>query len=272
MKKSIIVSFMIFTGLVSYCNNPSNSSVMAPEDGLPVLTILYDNYQFNKELKTNWGFACLIEGLDKTILFDTGSDDKLLLSNMSALNKNPADVDIVILSHNHDDHTGGLKSFLEKNPDVLVYLPASFPDEFKEEVRASCINMIEVTQALEIIEGVHLTGEMGKVIIEQSLLIETSKGNIVMTGCAHPGISEIVEKSREISNEKILLVMGGFHLLRTGINEVTRIAEEFHSSDISYAAPTHCSGDGTIKEFKNIFGENFLSLGVGRIVEIAELE
>ena len=48
--------------------------------------------------------------------------------------------------------------------------------------------------------------------------------------------------------------------------------EEFHSSDISYAAPTHCSGDGTRKEFKNIFGENFLSLGVGKIVEIAELD
>ncbi len=272
MKRSVIMTCLLFTGLVSFSAEPVNSSVMPPEDVLPVLTILYDNYQFNEDLNTNWGFSCLIEGLDKTILFDTGNDDGLLLSNMSILKKYPNDVDIVVLSHIHADHTGGLRSFLEKNPDVKVYLPASFPDGFKKEVKASCAKMIEVTEPIEIIKGVFSTGEMGTAIIEQSLIIETSKGNIVMTGCAHPGITGIVEKSREISDKKILLVMGGFHLLRTGISEVKRIAEEFLSSGIVYAAPTHCSGDGTIEEFKDVFGEHFLKLGAGRIVDIAELQ
>ena len=271
MKRTLIMTCLLFTGLVTFCTEPINSSAVPPEDKFPVLTILYDNYQFNENLKTNWGFSCLVEGLDKTILFDTGNDDGLLLSNMSILKKSPSDIDIVILSHNHGDHTGGLRSFLEKNPDVSVYLPASFPDNFKEEVKTSCAKMIEVSESLEIIKGVFSTGEMGTSIIEQSLIIETSKGNIVMTGCAHPGIAGIVERAREISDKKILLVMGGFHLLRTGLAEVTRIAEEFLSSGIRYAGPTHCSGDGTIKEFKNVFGEGFLTLGAGRVIDISEL-
>jgi len=271
MKKPFLSACSLVAVLVTYSSEPLKATTLSADNDHPVITILYDNYQYNKDLKNNWGFSCLIEGLEKTLLFDTGNDG-LLLSNMYSLNKSPADIDIIILSHFHSDHTGGLKDLLEKNSDVTVYLPASFPYEFKQEVRASCTRMLEVSEPVEIINGVFLTGEMGTAIIEQSLLIETGKGNVVMTGCAHPGIAEIVEKSREISNKEILLVMGGFHLLRTGINEVSRLAGEFHSSDIRYAAPTHCSGDGTINEFKNVFGDRFLSLGVGRIVDIADLK
>ena len=68
-----------------------------------------------------------------------------------------------------------------------------------------------------------------------------------------------------------MLVMGGFHLLRTGKKEVNRIAGEFHDSGITYAAPTHCSGDGTLEEFRKVFGDRFLTLGAGRVVDTSEL-
>ena len=98
------------------------------------MTIVYDNNRFDPRLKTAWGFSCVVRGLEKTILFDTGGDGHTLLGNMRQLGVEPAEVDIVVLSHIHGDHTGGLERFLEKNPRVVVYLPDSFPGSFKKAV------------------------------------------------------------------------------------------------------------------------------------------
>jgi 7,8-dihydropterin-6-yl-methyl-4-(beta-D-ribofuranosyl)aminobenzene 5'-phosphate synthase len=65
--------------------------------------------------------------------------------------------------------------------------------------------------------------------------------------------------------------MGGFHLLRTGTDAVELIARKFKDKDIQYVAPTHCSGDGTIKVFQEIFGERYLKGGTGRVIHTAEL-
>jgi len=89
------------------------------------ITVIYDNNPYEKELETEWGFAAIINGTDKTILFDTGGGH-LLLDNMQKLSMEPNCVDVVVLSHIHDDHTGGLNSFLEENSDVPIYLPKSF--------------------------------------------------------------------------------------------------------------------------------------------------
>lgn len=76
-------------------------------------------------------FSCLIEGLDKTILFDTGGNGDILLANMQRLGLDPEDVDAVVLSHIDADHTGGLGAFLARNPDVTVYMPESLPASFQ---------------------------------------------------------------------------------------------------------------------------------------------
>ena len=130
---------------------------------------------------------------------------------------------------------------------------------------------MEVTGPVQIIDGVTSTGEMGSAIIEQSLILSGRKGTIVLTGCAHPGIEKIVARAKELSKGDILLVMGGFHLLRTRIEEVRAIAESFYSMNIRYVAPTHCSGDGIISEFKNIFGNRCLAAGAGRVIMVDEL-
>ena len=128
-----------------------------------------------------------------------------------------------------------------------------------------------VSEARMLAENVWSTGEMGSEIIEQSLIIQTPKGLVVITGCAHPGIEDIVTKALEIKDEQILLVIGGFHLLRTGTDAVEGIAREFRDKHIQYAAPTHCSGDGTIKVFQEVFGEHYLKVGTGRVIQTAEL-
>ena len=91
------------------------------------LTIVYDNNPYREGLETRWGFSCLVEGLERTILFDVGGEGAVLLRNMAKLEIDPNTIDVVILSHIHYDHIGGLSEFLEQNPDVVVYMPSSFP-------------------------------------------------------------------------------------------------------------------------------------------------
>ncbi|RPJ18348.1 MAG: MBL fold metallo-hydrolase, partial [Desulfobacteraceae bacterium] len=176
------------------------------------VTILYDNNRFDPHLKTAWGFSCLVRGFEKTVLFDTGGDPHILLENMRQLECEPAEVDVVVLSHIHGDHTGGLGGFLEKNPRVVVCVPGSFPGEFKRAVMSLGAAVEEITEAREIFPGAYTTGEVGEGIREQALALKTSEGLLVITGCAHPGIVRMVRTAREISGEnRVCLVVGGFH-------------------------------------------------------------
>ncbi|MFC1562868.1 MBL fold metallo-hydrolase, partial [candidate division KSB1 bacterium] len=82
------------------------------ENGQIKITILYDNYVVSEDLKAGWGFSCFIEGTEKAILFDTGGDGDILSFNINKLNINLKDMEYIIISHNHWDHTGGLPSIL----------------------------------------------------------------------------------------------------------------------------------------------------------------
>ena len=181
------------------------------------------------------------------------------------------DVDIVILSHFHLDHTGGLMEFLEYRSGIDVYMPQSFPDPFQKEVASRGANPVPVNEQKMLADNVWSTGEMGRNIIEQSLVVDTPGGLVIITGCAHPGIEDILARALEIKKKPVLLVMGGFHLLDTGKGTVEEIAKKFKEGPVKYAAPTHCSGDGTIKVFREVFGERYLKLGTGRVVQTAAL-
>jgi 7,8-dihydropterin-6-yl-methyl-4-(beta-D-ribofuranosyl)aminobenzene 5'-phosphate synthase len=255
---------------ISSFQTPNLTEKMEPSKEI-TLTILYDNYKFEEGFRNSWGFSCLIEGLGPTILFDTGGGDGNLMFNFKAAGKDPKMVDIIVLSHIHNDHTGGIADILESKTGIDVYMPESFPADFQHGIEALGAHPLLVRDARRISDNVWSTGEMGTSIIEQSLVVETPKGLVVITGCAHPGIEDIVSKAQEIKDEQILLVMGGFHLLQTGNDAVESIAREFKGKNILYAAPTHCSGDGTIKTFSEVFGEHYLKLGTGRIVETAGL-
>jgi|GEM_PF-3473118 len=102
------------------------------DEGTPTLrlSIVFNNEPFNQDLQTERGFSCVIEGLDQTILFDTGGNGDVLLGNMQGMQILPGDSDLVLLSHFHGDHTLGLQAITESNPQARVYLPQSFPAEF----------------------------------------------------------------------------------------------------------------------------------------------
>jgi len=238
------------------------------------ITVSYDNNPYKERLTTAWGFSCVIRGTKKTILFDTGGDVSILLTNMEELGIYPKEIDLVVLSHIHGDHVGGLYSFMEKNPEVVVYLPKSFPKDFKDKVKGYGTKIVEVQGPLKICQEVYSTGELGTWIKEQSLIIHTEKGLIVITGCAHPGIVKIVNKAKDLVKGKgdVLLVMGGFHLGGESKGEIEDIISSFRKLGVSYVGPCHCSGDTARQLFKEEYGENFINVGVGRVVTMNDLK
>jgi 7,8-dihydropterin-6-yl-methyl-4-(beta-D-ribofuranosyl)aminobenzene 5'-phosphate synthase len=222
------------------------------------LTLLYDNHPFDVKLKTAWGFACLVETGKATVLFDTGGDGPTLMANMTALGIDPRRIDAVVLSHIHDDHTGGLEALLSANDRLTVYLPRSFPTEFKARIRNP---VVEVHEPMAIADHIHTLGELGTAIIEQSLIVETDKGLIVLTGCAHPGVVEIVRRAEEYG--EVYLVMGGLHLKDKSAGEIGAVITELKQLGVQKIAPCHCTGEQAIRLFEAAFGPDFIRAGAG---------
>lgn len=231
------------------------------------ITVIYDNNPYKKGLETAWGFSCLIKGTDKTILFDTGGDGSILLANMKKLGIDPKQIDLIFLSHIHKDHVGGLRNVIERNPKVIVYIPESFPDSFKKEVKGYRVALVEVRRSMKICEGVYSTGELGSDIKEQSLIVQDERGLIVITGCAHPGIINVVNKVKDLLREDIFLLLGGFHLGGKGKGELKDIVLSLKKVGVHNVGPCHCSGDAAREVLKGEYQKNFINVGVGRVIK-----
>lgn len=189
------------------------------------LTVIYDN-DAKPGLKSGWGFSCLIEAVDHCILFDTGWDGHVLLENMGKLGISLEDIDILVLSHQHWDHIGGVPTFLNMKSNVDVFVPYSFSSNLKKEILTRGIQstpsvshlpneismnprLFEIKSPQEICKGVYTTGELGKDIKEQSLVLDSGKGIYVITGCAHPGLSVILSAVSSFGN--VIGIVGGLH-------------------------------------------------------------
>jgi len=234
------------------------------------LTVIFNNVPFDTRLRTSWGFSCLIEGTEQTILFDTGGDGNILLCNMKRMNIDPTAVDMVFLSHVHADHTGGLQALLRQNPHVTVWVPEWFPDSFKQAIKSYGANVRSVRKPTRLFYQVHSSGEMGDSIKEQALILETSNGLVIISGCAHPGVVNVVREAKELFKVEVYLVMGGFHLAgmsNAGIREIIRMLKDL---GVKKVAPSHCIGEKAIGFFREAWGDNFLEGGVGAIIELPQ--
>ena len=235
---------------------------------IPVLTVLYDNYPFQDGCVADWGFSVLIEGLEKTILFDTGTREDLFLKNIEVLKIDLEKIDLVVISHDHGDHTGGLPAFLRKKAGIPVYIPFGANAALQAVVKEKGGLVIPVKEPLTFFPGVLSTGDLGEAIHEQALVLDTPKGLIVVTGCAHPGIVRILEKAREVGKKDIWMVLGGFHLARTAPAEVEKIIVRFKELGVQRVGATHCTGDAAIGMFRKAYGPDFVEMGVGRKIEL----
>jgi 7,8-dihydropterin-6-yl-methyl-4-(beta-D-ribofuranosyl)aminobenzene 5'-phosphate synthase len=210
----------------------------------------------------------LIEGLDRTILFDTGTKEEVFLKNIEVLKINLEKVDLVFISHDHGDHTGGLPAFLRKKSGIPVYVPSGANAAFQAVVKEKGGLVIPVNEPLTIFPGVLSTGDLGEAIHEQALVLDTFEGLIVITGCAHPGIVHLLEKARQVGKKDIWMVLGGFHLVQTAPADVEKIITRFKELGVRRVGSTHCTGDAAIGMFRKAFGPDFVEMGVGRRIEL----
>jgi len=246
---------------------PEDTPVEGESEEMITITVVYDNYPYQAGLGTAWGFAALVEYKDTLLLFDTGGSGPLLLSNLTALGYKPGDIGIVVLSHEHNDHTGGLQSLLSAGADPVIYIPPSFSNSFKNQYQNQ-FQLIEGRPGMKIAERIYTIGEMPGPPPEQALVIDTTQGLVVITGCAHPGVDKMILEAKRQYKEDIYLVLGGFHLGSASDSRVNAIIKEFQRLGVKYAAPCHCTGDRAIGMFRNAFGKDFLPVGVGAVIEI----
>ena len=211
------------------------------------VTIITDNTVWIKGLKSEWGFSCLIEAENTPkILFDTGASGTALLHNMEKLHIEPKEIECVFISHDHWDHTGGLSNFLKINNKVKIYLPEHFSS------KPDTTDFIRVKESMEIYKDVFSTGEL--LDIEQSLVIKLANGIVVITGCSHPGIGNILKSAKRFG--KPIALIGGLH----GFREFDII------KDLDLVCAAHCTQYK--KEIKALYPEKFTEGGSGKIIKI----
>ncbi len=266
----MIARLLILTMLVPFHNRQGKNDMPKNFSHSKIaITIVYDNVNYNSTLTSEWGFGCVIQTEKDTVLFDTGGNGKVLLNNMQKLNIDPRSIHSVVISHNHYDHQGGLKDFLSVNSKVTVFIPNSSPAGLDQEIQSTGAIAVRADSFTQINETMFSAGELKGNIPEQSLVVLSSQGLVIITGCAHPGIVRIVEHVRPLfPYEPIYLVMGGFHLKSETIQNIEQIVKTLHEYGVQKIAPSHCTGEAAIGIFKNRFGKNFIESGVGRRIVI----
>ncbi|MCD6568435.1 MAG: MBL fold metallo-hydrolase [Dehalococcoidia bacterium] len=210
------------------------------------LTIIYDNEIHQEGLQADWGFSCLIEAENTPmILFDTGASGTILLQNMKKLGIDPKAIPEVFISHYHWDHTGGLQDFLRESKDARIFVPGSYKV-------SGAKNVTEVKTPLQLHENIFSTGELKG--IEQSMIVRTKSGLVVIAGCSHPGVENILRAASDIG--KVSALIGGLH----GFREFDLLEE------LNLICPCHCTQYQ--EEIRHRYPEKCLAGGAGKVIEI----
>ena len=221
------------------------------------ITLLYDNEVHTPGLRMGWGFACLIQRGQETLLFDTAWDFDDVAHNAEQLGIDLRRVTTVFVSHNHWDHIGGLSralSIIGSRPRLC--LPSEIKSQHRTEIgrRAKLIDVS--TEPLAIAPGLTSTGELtGGMVDEQALLIDTPEGLAVITGCAHPGLGAILERAKRFG--AISTVIGGMH-------DFADIDELGH---VQVIVPCHCTRHKT--RILEAHAGRTQTGGAGRVIELS---
>ncbi|KAF2956921.1 MBL fold metallo-hydrolase [Marinitoga sp. 38H-ov] len=230
------------------------------------ITSIVDNFKIHPLLKRDWGISILIES-EKKILFDTGADYRILEHNIKHLGLDLEYIDALFLSHDHDDHTGGLDFVLDKFNVKKAYIPSNFSNDLINKLeKKTKVNMCE--KVVEIKKNIYSTGTFDENVSEHSLVLKTNNGLIVITGCAHPKIESILEFSKEYFNDKIYAAIGGFHFYKLYEEKLYVRLDRIKKIGVDYILPSHCTGIESINVMNVEFKDRIIKFGVGSKIEI----
>jgi 7,8-dihydropterin-6-yl-methyl-4-(beta-D-ribofuranosyl)aminobenzene 5'-phosphate synthase len=213
-------------------------------------------------------------------------------------------LDFAVLSHRHGDHMGGMDYLLRVNPAVKIYAPkenfgiygSSLPNTFyrRDESLAREQRYYDgspppvmrfgrawprahfdlIDSSTQIAPGIHLISLVSEKagtleLRELSMAIETPDGIVLMVGCSHPGIENIVRAATSI-NTKIHLVIGGLHLVAASDSDISEMIASLRDTwKVDYVAPGHCTGEPAFAALERAFGERYLYAGLGTQLKIS---
>jgi 7,8-dihydropterin-6-yl-methyl-4-(beta-D-ribofuranosyl)aminobenzene 5'-phosphate synthase len=276
---------------------------MAASDGPDRVTILYDAFGRRAGLERDWGFAALVEYQGQRILFDTGNNAEIFERNVRALGVDLRRLDYVVVSHRHGDHTSGINYLLAVNPRVRIYAPregfgafgnavpyafvrrdsslpphqryygGTLPDSLISGTPWPRANFVWVDGTRSIAPGVSVVVTVSDrpgtlELTELSLVLETSKGTVVLVGCSHPGIEKIMEAAGAVSPHPHL-ILGGLHLVATPDVEVERVARALHQRfGLDGIAPGHCTGEPAFAVLRRVFARGYRYAGLGEKISL----
>jgi 7,8-dihydropterin-6-yl-methyl-4-(beta-D-ribofuranosyl)aminobenzene 5'-phosphate synthase len=267
------------------------------------ITILYDAFGKPTAMEKDWGYSALIEYGGKRILFDTGDNPDILARNVRAAHVDLSRLDFVVLSHRHADHMGGMEYLLRMNPNVKIYAPkenfgiygSSLPATFyrrEESLPAeqryyggtpptlmsfgtawprAHFQLIEASS--DIAPGFRLislvSDKPGTLELrELSLAIDTPDGVILIVGCSHPGIDNIVREAAS-TGKHIHVIAGGLHLVTASDSDIEKVVSSLHDVwKVDYVAPGHCTGEPAFAAFRRVFADRDLYAGLGTRLEL----
>ena len=256
------------------------------------ITILNDNIA-GRWCRAEHGLSYLIEA-DRTVLFDTSSSD-LIVHNAKILNIDLQQIDTIVLSHGHDDHTGGLMLFegqqLICHPDTFLkrYRKSNHTElgiKWNEDEIKLRFNLMTSHEPLRLSDQVYFLGEIPRltdfeskqtafqkadgtddfVLDDSGLAILTSKGLVVISGCAHSGICNMIAHAIKVTGiEKVHLVIGGFHLQND--DAVTQMTIDWMKlMKVEQVIPSHCTSFSAQTAIYKHF--RFLPVKSGNTIEI----
>jgi len=233
------------------------------------ITILYDNTVFNQATTADWGFSCLVEGLDKTILFDAGASGPILVQNAYTLGVSTTNANLVVVSHDHSDRTGGLSAALGSGSKATVYIGNSFSTTTEQKIKATGATAIRSAAPVNLLPSVQTTGELVGSVYEQALIISVDSGIVVIAGCSHPGVIQILERAKELLKKNIYMVLGGFHWLEFSDSQVDLLIKAMKDMGVKKCGATHCTGEQAIALIRQAYGSDFVEMGVGRVITLS---
>ena len=214
-----------------------------------------------------WGFSLFIQTQKKSILFDTGSNGRVLLQNIKEKSLDVKDISTVFISHGHWDHIGGLDSIIEANNDIDIFTTKHLSNNFIKDYNKLSNGVTVIDDKItKIAKDLYSSGAIGETK-EQSIILDTNHGLIIIFGCAHSGVGDVAKMASKHFDKNILLLLGGFHLANKDEDEIFTLINILNECDTRYICPSHCTGERAKEIFSSNLKDIYIEGEVGFSIE-----